>query len=91
MSLDVWFKKDIHNLLLAIDLANGSTCAKLAPVAAESLASMYYRAGYADALSAVAKAFGICITLHSKQPLTLDLSLPTDLLEVNNGDDMSGV
>lgn len=55
MSLEVWFKADIANALQAIDAAHSAAVARL-PGTPEDVA---YLAGHADALRAVALAFGI--------------------------------
>ena len=59
MSLDVWFKDDIRNTLLALSEASQDTHAQVVSLVGESPTAQSYRSGYGDALRAVAIAFGI--------------------------------
>ncbi len=59
MSLDVWFKDDIRNTLLALNETSHDTHAQLAALVGESATAQSYRLGYGDALRAVAIAFGV--------------------------------
>lgn len=66
MSLDVWFKDDIRNTLLALNETSHDTHAQVVALCGESASARSYRSGYGDALRAVAIAFGVAI------PRTLD-------------------
>jgi len=55
MSLDVWFKDDIRNTLRALDATSAVTTFRMATNSRDAA----YRQGYADAMRAVALAFGI--------------------------------
>lgn len=55
MSLDVWFRDDIRRVLYALDEASRAAQAHASTGAPISS----YRAGYSDAMRAVAIAFGI--------------------------------
>ncbi|MBI5879450.1 MAG: hypothetical protein HZB53_17515 [Chloroflexi bacterium] len=57
MSLDVWFRDDIRRVLLALEDASRSAQVHTAVASDAPLDS--YRAGYTDAIRAVAVAFGI--------------------------------
>lgn len=59
MSLDVWFKDDIRNTLLALSETSQDTHAQIVALVGESPTAQSYRSGYGDALRAVAIAFGI--------------------------------
>ena len=59
MSLDVWFKDDIRNTLLALNETSRDTHALVVSLAGDSATATSYRSGYGDALRAVAIAFGI--------------------------------
>lgn len=61
MSLDVWFKDDIRNTLLALNETSHDTHAQLVALCGESALARSYRSGYGDALRAVAIAFGISV------------------------------
>lgn len=73
MSLDVWFKEDIKNALVALNGANASSLARFAPQANDADVQLY-RAGYCDALRAVAVALGITLTLPEPTPTILSLA-----------------
>lgn len=81
MSLDVWFKDDIRNTLLALNETSRDTHARLAALAADPSAAHEYRSGYGDALRAVAVAFGIA-TPQTSEPEPVGaghrFSFPTD-------------
>ena len=70
MGLDIWFREDIYNALLAANEANAATTMVIAevsedlqllhdPARALPLTLRVYREGYKAALSTVALAFGI--------------------------------
>ena len=67
MSLDVWFKDDIRNTLLALNETSLDTHALVVSLAGDSASAASYRSGYGDALRAVAIAFGIA---YPRQPET---------------------
>jgi len=71
MSLDVWFKDDIKNTLVALNEANGAMLLRLAAHADDATELQTYRDGYCDALRAVAIALGIAMPSALPQPLTL--------------------
>jgi len=54
MAIDLWFKDDIRNLLLALN-ASSAGAARLA----QDPAAIAYRIGYQEALAAVALACGL--------------------------------
>lgn len=62
MSLEVWFKEDIRNTLLALNETSSNTHAQMVALCGDSASSESYRAGYGDALRAVAIAFGIAVS-----------------------------
>ncbi len=67
MSLDVWFKQDIHDTLLA--LANVQSCqpSYSEVVEAHSLRERSaYRDGFNAALKSVARAFSVTLILQHK-------------------------
>ena len=63
MGLDIWFREDIYNALLAANEANAATTIIIAEVSEDvrllPLTLRVYREGYKAALSTVALAFGI--------------------------------
>ena len=61
MTLDMWLKEDIRNVLLGIDLA----CAHMAAERSDADAAVF-RAGFQAALSAVAVGLGVCSVEQSK-------------------------
>lgn len=69
MSLDVWFQSDIKNTLLAINQTSLDTTVRLATLAGDTAELQAYRAGYNDALRAIAIAFGIARPATHPQPL----------------------
>ncbi len=58
MSLDVWFKSDIKNVLLALHVASTATANSLHT---DPYQRKMFREGYTAALASVALAFGIPI------------------------------
>ncbi|MBI5879941.1 MAG: hypothetical protein HZB53_20020 [Chloroflexi bacterium] len=66
--LAVWFAGDIANTLRAIDAAHTATACRMATNAQDAA----YREGYADALRAVALAFGIVGAGSEPPRLTID-------------------
>jgi hypothetical protein len=54
MGLDVWFKDDIRNVLLGVDLASAHLASQYSAAEVEA-----YRAGFQAALAAAAISFGI--------------------------------
>ena len=78
MSLDVWFKEDIKNTLLALNETSRDTHTRLSALTVDSAAARVYRAGYGDALRAVAIAFGICAPQASdSEPMFASPRLPS--------------
>jgi len=67
MSLDVWFKDDIRNTLLALSETSQDTHAQIVALVGESQTAQSYRSGYGDALRAVAIAFGITAPRASEE------------------------
>jgi hypothetical protein len=61
VSLDVFFKDDIRNTLLALNETSTDTHAQVVALCGESPSALSYRSGYGDALRAVAIAFGIAV------------------------------
>lgn len=59
MSLDVWFQQDIKRTLLAIHQSHRDTARAVSAFTGESSETVAYRAGFNDALRAVAIAHGI--------------------------------
>lgn len=54
MGLDIWFKEDIRNILLGVDLANAHLAAQYSDTEVRA-----YREGFRAALIATAASFGI--------------------------------
>ena len=54
MTLDMWFKDDIRNILLGVELA-----AKSQLLAAEGETTRAYREGFDAAVTAIAASFGL--------------------------------
>ena len=76
MSLDIWLKEDIANIILAAERASASATAALGELADDAEKLQAYRQGYRDALSTLALPFGLAETpaqLRSgrTQPLVL--------------------
>ena len=90
MSLDVWFQRDIKHTLLALNQTSLDTVARIAALSADRHEAQIYRAGYGDALRAVAIAFGIATPATPPKPLTENLRLPQDWTEVEHDDELSG-
>jgi len=59
MGLDIWFKEDIANALIAADEAASATAAALSEVTNDPERLRTYREGYRAALTTLALAFGI--------------------------------
>ncbi|MFB0545298.1 MAG: hypothetical protein ACETWB_00160 [Anaerolineae bacterium] len=59
MGLDIWFKEDIANALIAADEASSATAAALSEVTNDPGRLRAYREGYRAALTTLALAFGI--------------------------------
>jgi hypothetical protein len=72
MSLDVWFQQDIKHTLLAINQTSLDTTTRLASLAGDTPELQAYRAGYNDALRAVAIAFGIAHPAPTPQALPIE-------------------
>ncbi len=87
MSLNVWVRDDIKNTLLALNEASGSLALRISSHA-DDVYLQAYRDGYADALRAVAVAFGIMIPTPP-DPLPEALRLPRHWIEVED-DDVDG-
>ena len=85
MSLDVWFKDDIRNTLLALNETSRDTHALARSVAGESESTAHYRSGYADALRAVAIAFGIAVPRITDAQPGGSFPAAADLLPARNG------
>ena len=90
MSLDVWFRDDIKNTLVALNQANGMGTARMALQIEEPREIQIYREGYRDALRAVAIAFGIATAVTLPEPLTENLRLTRTWKEVNYDDELDG-
>ena len=54
MGLDIWFKEDIRNILLGVELANGHLASRYSDAEVRA-----YREGFTAALAAAAVSFGI--------------------------------
>ncbi len=54
MGLDIWFKEDIRNILLGVELANGHLASRYSDDEVRA-----YREGFKAALAATAVSFGI--------------------------------
>jgi len=54
MGLDIWFKDDIRNILLGVELANGHLASRYSDAEVQA-----YREGFQAALVATAVSFGI--------------------------------
>lgn len=59
MALDIYFRDDIANALMAADEASASTAAALRAVTSDPQYLRAYRQGYRAALASVACAFGL--------------------------------
>ena len=90
MSLDVWFKDDIRNTLLAIDLASAAAVTRAASGPHGNHAMRLYREGFQDAVKAVATAVGITIPNNLSDPLYSNLRLPENWIEVEHANDLDG-
>ena len=90
MSLDVWFKDDIRNTLIAIDLASAASATQAASGPRGNHAVRLYREGFQDAVKAVAMAFGIQISSKLSEPLFTNLRLTEDWIEVEHAQDLDG-
>jgi hypothetical protein len=55
MALDIWFKDDIRNILLGVELANGHLASRYSDAEVRA-----YREGFKAALVATAISLGIC-------------------------------
>jgi len=55
MALDIWFKEDIRNILLGVELANGHLASRYSDAEVRA-----YREGFRTALAAAALSLGIC-------------------------------
>jgi hypothetical protein len=55
MGLDIWFKDDIKNILLGVELANARLATHYSNAEVRA-----YRQGFQAALAAAAVSFGIC-------------------------------
>lgn len=86
MSLDVWFQQDIKNTLLAINQTSLDTTVRLASLAGETSELKAYRAGYNDALHAIAIAFGIAHPATQTKALEMQPRLPRRWDELASGD-----
>ena len=90
MSLDVWFKDDIRNTLVAIDTASADAITRAAAGPHGNHAMRLYREGFQDAVKAVATAFGISIPTKLSDPLYSNLRLPENWIEVEHANDLDG-
>lgn len=54
MGLDIWFKEDIRNILLGVELANAHLASRYSDAEVRA-----YREGFKAALAATAVSFGI--------------------------------
>ncbi len=90
MSLDVWFRDDIKNTLVALNQANGAAALRLMVRDNDVREAQLYRDGYRDALRAVAIAFGIAISVTLPEPLTENLRLTRTWTEVDDDDELDG-
>ncbi len=59
MSLDIWFREDVQNALMAADEASATTAAALRAVTSDPQYLRAYRQGYRAALATIAVAFGL--------------------------------
>jgi hypothetical protein len=83
MSLDVWYKDDVKNALVALNEANGALLARLNASLGAVADVQAYRDGYCDALHAVAVALGIEMPGALPEPLTVNLPKIRNWKEVN--------
>lgn len=90
MSLDVCFKDDIRNTLLAIDLVSAAAVTRAASGPHGNHAMRLYREGFQDAVKAVAAAFGITIPNNLSDPLYSYLRLTENWIEVEHANDLDG-
>lgn len=59
MGLDVWFREDIANAIMAAGQACAATAAMIEEIHSDEIQLRAYRRGYQAALTTVALAFGI--------------------------------
>ena len=90
MSLDVWFKDDIRNTLIALDLASAASATQSVSGPRANHAARLYREGFQDAVKAVAVAFGIHLPVKPSEPLINRLRLTEDWLEVEHAQNLDG-
>jgi hypothetical protein len=77
MGLDIWFKEDIRNALLAADEASSSTARVCAFVGGDPVTLRAYLEGYRAALTTVALAFGLPPAIIASPGDTLEVQVRT--------------
>jgi hypothetical protein len=94
MGLDIWFREDVRNALLAADEASSSTARVCAAAGGDQVTLRAYLEGYRAALTTMALAFGLSpeiIAGHRRDVLEVQARPVGKALPIGEEDDASSM